>query len=85
MLVNAVFRVCAFPFRARHDDVAWLPPAKRSNAGIDGNGRAMDIAFISFMGMLLPIHAIHLPYPNVKKNRLEVALAMAKSQYQEMF
>ncbi|MCZ6805021.1 MAG: hypothetical protein O7D86_14145 [Proteobacteria bacterium] len=51
MLGNAVFRVCLFSFRARHNDAAWPSPAKRSNAAMDENGRAMDIAFPSIMGI----------------------------------
>ncbi|MCZ6802496.1 MAG: hypothetical protein O7D86_00780 [Proteobacteria bacterium] len=30
---------------------AWPPPAKRSNAAMDENGRAMDIAFPGVMGI----------------------------------
>jgi hypothetical protein len=49
---NAVFRVCPFSFRARHDDdAAWSPPAKRSNAAVDENGRAMYIVFPGIMGI----------------------------------
>ncbi|MCZ6805165.1 MAG: hypothetical protein O7D86_14905 [Proteobacteria bacterium] len=39
--------------QARRDDAAWPPPAKRSNAAMDENGRAMDIAFPCIMGILL--------------------------------
>jgi len=48
---NAVFRVCPFSFRARRDDTAWPPPAKRSNAAMDENGRAIDIVFPNIMGI----------------------------------
>ena len=51
ILGNAVFRVRPFSFMARHDDAAWPLPAKRSNAAMDENGRAMDIAFPSIMGI----------------------------------
>ena len=51
ILGNAVFRVCPFSFRARRDDAAWPPPAKRSNAAMDENGRAVDIALPSIMAI----------------------------------
>ena len=51
ILGNAMFRVRLFLFRARRDDAAWSPPAKRSNAAMDENGRAMDIVFLSIMGI----------------------------------
>ena len=54
ILGNAVFRVCPFSFRARRDDAAWQPPAKRSNAAMDENGRAMYIAFPCIMGIYQP-------------------------------
>ena len=50
---NAVFSVCPFSFRTRRDDAAWPPPAKRSNAAMDANGRAMNIVFPSIMGINL--------------------------------
>ncbi len=51
MPINVVFRVCPFLFNARRDDAAWSLPAKRSNAAVDENGRAMDMAFIGIMGI----------------------------------
>ncbi len=49
--VNAVCRVCSFLFKARRDDEAWLSPAKRSNAAMDKNERAMDMVFAGIMGI----------------------------------
>jgi hypothetical protein len=51
ILGNEVFRVRPFLFRARRDDAAWPPPAKRSNAAMGENGCAMNIAFPSIMGI----------------------------------
>ncbi len=51
MLGNAVSRVRLFLFRARRDDAAWSFPVKRSNAVMDENGRALDIVFLSVMGI----------------------------------
>ncbi len=48
---NAAFRVCPFSFRARRDDAAWPPPAKRSNTAMDENGCAMDIVFPGITGI----------------------------------
>jgi len=55
ILGNAVFRMCLFSFRVRRDDAAWPLPAKRSNAAMDENGRAVDIAFPSIMGIRLEL------------------------------
>jgi len=45
--------VCPFSFKARRDDVAWPPPAKRSNTALDEKGRAMDTAFSNILGMVI--------------------------------
>jgi len=51
ILGNTMFRVCLFSFRARRDDAAWSLPAKRNNAAMEENRRAMDIAFSGIMGI----------------------------------
>jgi len=56
ILENVVFRVCLFLFRARHDDVAWPIPAKRSTTvgalgddAMDENKCAKNMIFSSIM------------------------------------